>query len=276
MTITYLPTERLVNHRFVVVSHGLTESMAFKNDEPAVLPLGVKQLAPQMHLYPYLIDTHQLSYQNNERMWQMLRAYPLGKEIHPECYFLFDVQESYPLNLVHERLHRSLFYPAVSPEMILRYYDPRVIVPFSVIADLPHPNRIFYHEVASITYYLDGIWKTQSLPQTRTTIIDSVLRQALPLIGIINLVLGKLYRDGIEFTREEACLTLFQTLVFVMSRYELTHHEDLQAIAYYRICYGESILQHQMVLNLLSHGRNEPRYFSQHIRRIIKTITLKQ
>ncbi|MFC0179948.1 hypothetical protein [Thorsellia kenyensis] len=272
MTIIYLPTDHLVNHRFALVSQDLIEALAFKNDGVAILPLGINQLAPQMHLYPYLIDTHQLSYQENERVWQMLRSYPLGKEIHPECYFLFDVQKHYPVKLIHDRLHRSLFYPVVRTEMILRFYDPRVIVPFSVIADLPHPARIFCEEVASITYYLDGIWKTQALPKMRTTMLDSALRQALPLIGIINLVLGKLYREGIAFTREEVCLTLFQTLVFVMSRYDLTHPEDLQAIAYYRIRYGESILQHQMVLNLLSHGRNEPRYFSQHIRRIIKTL----
>lgn len=275
-TIHYLEPTPLAEHQYALVSHNLILELELE-DQPSVYPLGIAKLAPQVNLYPYLIDTHHLTYLQHEAFWQALRSYSKGKERYPGCFFLFNLLKPQPIRMIQQRLHRSLFYPRqTKPEMILRYYDPRVMVPFSIIEGLPHPASLFLDDMDRITYYLDGEWKTQALPQTHTTYSDRAIRGLLPLVSLINPVLSKLYQEKIEFIREEAFLTLFNTLMLMKNQYGITHDEDLKAIAYCRIRYGEAIFRHQVVLDLLYHAKNEPRYVGQHIQRIIKTLNITQ
>lgn len=151
-------------------------------------------LAPQAHLYPWLLPLHELKSGDWRQLMTELAQSKNPHSSPTSCLLLSSA--SNPLAVRNALVEALQFYDPQRNGHILRYYDPRVLFHLHwMLTPWQLSHRLPAREVPVWTFWLEGEWRTLSFPE-KIACQPGELRQ-LPLeelqyIGQINIVLSML------------------------------------------------------------------------------------
>lgn len=219
-------------------------------------------LAPQAHLYPWLIPLHELP----PGEWRTLMA-DLSRcadpTLPPTCVLLLSSPR--PINIVRNLLVNALFFKDTYQKgHILRYYDPRVLFHLHWMLS---PWQLFNHlpaqEIPYWTFWLEGEWHTLSFPARvscqpgeHTEIPLAQLQRS----GQINLTLEKLPRNVDMAQRHENSRKIDALLVQAMTC-GLPTEEDRIAFALHGLVQPERFWMAPKMAVFLAQSRQAPDYY---------------
>lgn len=178
-------------HQYAVVDRRRVPELP---DGWPLIELVSPMLAPQAHLYPWLLPLHELAADEWRMFTEQLAQYP-DRDLPPRCSLLLSSPQ--PPQVVRSALVSALYFQDEHRQgHILRYYDPRVLFHlhwmltpwqlFSLLSaqDIPH-----------WTFWLDGGWHTLAFPERiayRPGDTEEMSLQQLQRCGLINQVLATL------------------------------------------------------------------------------------
>lgn len=219
-------------------------------------------LAPQAHLYPWLVPLHELP----PGEWRTVMA-DLSRSADPAslpmCALLLSSPR--PIQIVHNLLVNALFLKdAHHKGHILRYYDPRVLFHLHWMLS---PWQLFNHlsarEIPYWTFWLEGEWHTLAFPAhvsfqpgDHTEIPLAQLQRS----GQINLALEKLPRH-VDMAQRQQSSRKIEALLVQGLACGLPTQEDRIAFALHGLVQPEGFWMAPKMAALLAKSRQTPDYY---------------
>lgn len=219
-------------------------------------------LAPQAHLYPWLIPLHELS----PGEWRTLMAElsrcadPISP---PKCALLLSSPR--PIKIVRNLLVNALFLKdAYQKGHILRYYDPRVLFHLHwMLSPWQLFNYLPAQEIPYWTFWLEGKWHTLAFPARVSCLPGDhteIPLEQLQRCGQINLTLEKLPRNVDMAQRQESSRKIDALLVQAMTC-GLPTQEDRIAFALHGLVQPEGFWTAPKMAAFLAQSRQAPDYY---------------
>ncbi|WP_072933776.1 DUF4123 domain-containing protein [Nissabacter archeti] len=261
MTINYLEHHRsLEKHQYAVIDRARLPVLP--GNWP-YLELVSPMLAPQAHLYPWLIPLHELP---TDELNDLMAALSRHAELHsfPVCSLL--LSSTLSLHEVRNVLTNALYFKdAKHRGYILRYYDPRVLFhlhwmlsPWQLFTQLPA------QEIPYWTFWLEGKWHTLEFPGQLFfrpgEAIDFPLEQ-LQRCGEINRVFSKLPYSTDMAQRQKTSRRIDALLIQAM-QCGLTSQEDRIAFALHGMTQREAFWHAPKMAAFLTQARLIPGFYS--------------
>lgn len=222
--------------------------------ELPVIELVNPLLAPQAHLYPWLLPLHALESSEWSSVLEQLKSVN-HVEDKPLGYLL--IKSSGPDSLVRQHLVDALFInDGTGKKHILRYYDPKVL--FHLRWMLPPWNiatMLGTKLIRDWTFWLDGNWHTLSfsedvLVKPESQNLHSQFEQ-LQRISMINEILLSFPVESDLYKREQFSQRINNLLETANRECGLTEPVDLQSFACHSIQYGDQFYQTEAIQKIL-------------------------
>lgn len=218
-------------------------------------------LAPQAHLYPWLIPLHELS----SAEWRTFMA-DLSRcadpTSSPKCALLLSSPR--PIKIVHNLLVNALFFKdAYQNRHILRYYDPRVLFHLHwMLSPWQLFNQLSAQEIPYWTFWLEGEWHTLAFPARVPYQADhtEIPLAQLQRSGQINLTLEKLPRNVDMAQRQQSSRKIDALLVQAMTC-GLPTQEDRIAFALHGLVQPEGFWRAPKMAAFLVQSQQAPDYY---------------
>lgn len=260
MTIEYLePHLPLAEHQYAVIDRMCVSQLP--NDWP-VIELVSPMLAPQAHLYPWLLPLHELP----SGEWQTFMA-ALSQHSDPNsppvsCLLLSS-------NRTPQTLRNALVSAMYLTDLqhkghILRYYDPRVLFHLRwMLSPWQFSNQLPVQEIPYWTFWLDGGWHTLGCleriafqPGESTSMPLAQLQRC----GQINQALAKLPHSADMHQRQETSQRI-DALLEQATRCQLPTQEDRIAFALHGLNQREGFWTAPKMVELLAQARQTPDFY---------------
>ncbi|MBW4200178.1 DUF4123 domain-containing protein [Enterobacter cloacae subsp. cloacae] len=219
-------------------------------------------LAPQAHLYPWLIPLHEFP-PGEWRTFMADLSQCADPTLPPTCVLLLSCQR--PIKIVHNLLVNALFFKdAHQKGHILRYYDPRVLFHLHWMLK---PWQLFNHlpaqEIPYWTFWLEGGWHTLAFParvSCQPGVHTEIPLAQLQRCGQINLALEKLPRNVNMAQRQKSSRKIDALLVQAMTC-GLPTQEDRIAFALHGLVQPEGFWMAPKMMAFLAQCRQVPDYY---------------
>lgn len=157
MTIEYITPHRAIGaHQYAVIDRLLVPELP---DSWPVIELVLPMLAPQAHLYPWLVPLRELPSQEWDSLMTTLSRHS-GSRSPEKCSLLLSSVCS-PQQVRSALLNTLYFKDTQQNGHILRFYDPRVLFYLHwKLSSRQLCNLLSIKEIPSWTFWLDGSWHT--------------------------------------------------------------------------------------------------------------------
>ena len=250
---------QLVEHQYAVIDR---MRLAELPEGWPLIELVSPMLAPQAHLYPWLVPLHQLpSGEWNAFMAKMSRH--TDSVSAPECALL--LSSSRPVQDVRSALVNALYFKdAQQRGYILRYYDPRVLFHLHwMLSPWQLFNQLSAQEIPYWSFWLDGRWHTLEFPARES--YQPGDRAEMPLeqlqrSGQINLALQKLPRS-VDMAQRQKISRRLDTLLMQAEVCGLSIQEDRIAFALHGLSQCEGFWKAPKMAAFLDLARLTPDYY---------------
>lgn len=257
MTIDYLTHHQpLAEHQYAVIDRIRVPKLP---DSWPLIELVSPMLAPQAHLYPWLLPLHELP----SGEWRSLMAdMSLHSDPHfpPVCSLLLSSKRT-PQSVRNALVGALYFKDEHHKGHILRYYDPHVLFHLHWMLSSWHLfNQLPAQEIPRWTFWLDGNWHTLEFP-------ERVAHQPGEPVGIqwdqlqrsgqINLALKKLSHSADMAQRQEISRKIDALLVQAMAC-QLSTPEDRIAFALHGLKQREGFWTAPKMAAFLAQSRQSP------------------
>ncbi|HGH4676151.1 TPA: DUF4123 domain-containing protein [Enterobacter bugandensis] len=250
---------QLADHQYAVIDRMRVPELP---ESWPLIELVSPMLAPQAHLYPWLIPLHELP----SVEWKTLMA-DLSRCADPTSppTSVLLLSSPRPTNIVRNLLVNALFLKDTNQQgHILRYYDPRVLFHLHWMLS---PWQLFYHlpaqEIPYWTFWLEGEWHTLAFPARvscqpgdQTEIPLAQLQRC----GQINLALEKLPPNLDMAQRQQSCRKIDALLVQAMTC-GLPTQEDRIAFALHGLVQPEGFWMAPKMAAFLALSQQAPDYY---------------
>lgn len=249
----------LASHQYAVIDRmrvpELPESWPY-------IELVSPMLAPQAHLYPWLVPLHELS----SGEWSAFMA-ELSQHADPAsppmCVLLLSSPCS--MQIVRSALVNALFFrDSFHKGHILRYYDPRVLFHLHWMLS---PWQLFIqlsaHEIPYWTFWLEGEWRTLVFPSRVSYQPGDQTEfpmEHLQRCGQINLALQKLPRN-IDIAQRQEVSRKIDTLLVQAMTCGLPTQEDRIAFALHGLTQREGFWTAPKMAAFLTQSRQTPDFY---------------
>lgn len=193
---------RLAEHQYAVIDRMRVPELP---EGWPLIELVSPMLAPQAHLYPWLVPLQELKSYEWDAFIAKLRQHndPFTP---PECCLLLSSPR--PVQVVRSALVNALYFKdAQQRGHILRYYDPRALFHLHwMLSPWQLFNQLSAQEIPYWSFWLEGEWHTLEFPARVS--YQPGDRAEMPLdqlqrSGQINLALQKLPRSADMTQRQE-------------------------------------------------------------------------
>lgn len=249
----------LADHQFAVIDRIRVPELP---ENWPHIELVSQMLAPQAHLYPWLVPLHELPGSEwSKFMADMSQcADPTSR---PKCSLLLSSHR--PIQIVRAALVNALFFRDASQKWhILRYYDPRVLFHLHwMLSPWQLFNQLPAQEIPFWTFWLEGEWHTLAFPThvscqpgERTEIPLEQLQRC----GQINLALEKLSRN-VDIAQRQEVSRMIDTLLVQATACGLPTQEDRIAFALHGLVQREGFWTAPKMAALLAQSRQTPDYY---------------
>lgn len=219
-------------------------------------------LAPQAHLYPWLIPLHELSPGEWSAFMADLSQCADPASL-PKCSLL--LSSSCPVQIVRSVLINALFFKDTYKNWhILRYYDPRVLFHLHwMLSPWQLFNQLSAREIPYWTFWLEGQWRTLVFPSRvayQPGEHTEIPLEQLQRCGQINMALKKLPRNVDMAQRQEVSRNIDTLLVQAMAC-GLPTQEDRIAFALHGLVQREEFWTTPKMAAFLAQSRQAPDYY---------------
>lgn len=250
---------RLTEHQYAVIDRMRVPELP---EGWPLIELVSPMLAPQAHLYPWLVPLHELTSGEWDAFMVKLSQHtsPLTP---PECCLLLST--SRPVPVVRNALVNALYFKdAQQRGHILRYYDPRVLFHLHWMLS---PWQLFNHlsaqEIPRWTFWLEGKWHTLAFPAR--VLYQPGDRAEIPLeqlqrSGQINLALQKQPRNTDLAQRQEISRRIDALLEQAM-KCGLPTQEDRMAFSLHGLSQREGFWMAPKMATFLAQACQTPDYY---------------
>ncbi|HBO0703367.1 TPA: DUF4123 domain-containing protein [Enterobacter kobei] len=249
----------LANHQYAVIDR--TRVPELPESWPHI-ELVSPMLAPQAHLYPWLLPLHELP-ADEWRTFVTDLSRCTDPTSPPKCSLLLSSPR--PIKIVCNLLVNALFLKDAYQKIhILRYYDPRVLFHLHWMLS---PWQLFNHlpaqEIPHWTFWLEGEWHTLAFPDRvscQPGHATEIPLAQLQRSGQINLTLEKLPRNVDMAQRQESSRKIDALLVQAMTS-GLPTQEDRIAFALHGLVQPEGFWMAPKMAAFLAQSRQAPDYY---------------
>ncbi|MCC8457435.1 DUF4123 domain-containing protein [Photorhabdus aegyptia] len=259
-----------------MMTHYLTEPLAFTEHQyalidrvvvpqlPEVLPVievVSPLLAPQAHLYPWLLPLRELS----SDVWsRLLNGARLKTEPDSPPLFTLLLKSDLSPEAMKNVLVNALYLKEKQQGHILRYYDPRVLFHLHwMMGPWVFSRRIAADNITHWTFWLEGNWHTLAFPekvryqQGETSASFAQIQR----IGLINQVLAQLPVTSDLAQRQTLSRRIEALFDIAMTQWSLTDKQDLTAFALHGVTLNDEFHQAPRMKELLGRCQHVTGYY---------------
>lgn len=250
---------QLANHQYAIIDRMRVPELP---ESWPHIELVSPMLAPQAHLYPWLISLHELP-PDEWRIFMAELSQCVDLTPSPTCVLLLSSPR--PINIVHKLLVKALFLNDINHKRhILRYYDPRVLFHLHwMLSPWQLFNQLSAQEIPYWTFWLEGGWHTLSFPtqvSCQPGHPTEIPLEQLQRSGQINLTLEKLPRNVDMAQRQESSRKIDALLVQAITC-GLPTQEDCIAFALHGLEQPEGFWMAPKMAAFLAQSRLAPDYY---------------
>lgn len=260
MTMRYLEHHLpLADHQYAVIDRMRVPE--FPENWP-LIELISPMLAPQAHLYPWLLPLHDI--QSGD--WRKLMA-ELSQHSDPnspsECCLLLNSTHT-PQAMRNALVAAMYLTDKQHKGHILRFYDPRVLFHLHwMLTPWQLFNQLSALEIPRWTFWLEGSWHTLEFPEhipSQPGGTVSLQLDQLQRIGQINLALAKLPHSKDILQRQEMSRRIDALLVHAL-QCQLPTQEDRIAFVLHGLTQCEAFWTAPKMAALLIQARQFPDFY---------------
>ncbi|KEY58778.1 DUF4123 domain-containing protein [Serratia sp. DD3] len=260
MQINYLqPSLPLAEHQFAVIDRRRHPELP---KEWQLIELVSPMLAPQAHLYPWLLPLHDLS----SAAWsQLMLELAQHSDTHtpPLCSLLLSSKRS-PEELRGALADALYFKDQQQQGHILRYYDPRVLFHLHwMLSPWQLSHQLPTQQIPCWTFWLEGGWHSLAFPERiafQTGDSPHMPLEQLQRCGQINQVLAKLPTCS-DMAQRQALSQRIDALLWQATQCQLPTKEDKIEFALHGLQQRDAFWTAPKMAELLIKARNCPDYY---------------
>ncbi|EQB98436.1 DUF4123 domain-containing protein [Photorhabdus temperata] len=245
-------------HQYVLIDRVLVPQLP---EDLPVIEVVSPLLAPQAHLYPWLLPLRELP----SVVWsRLLNEARLKTDPDSPPFFTLLLKSDLSPEAIKNVLVNALYLKEKQQGHILRYYDPRVLFHLHwMMTPWAFSRRIASDDITHWTFWLEGDWHTLAFPEKaryQQGEMPTPFAQ-IQRIGLINQVLTKLPATLDMAERQALSRRIDALLDIAMTRWSLTDRQDLTAFALHGITLNEAFHQAPKMKTLLSQCQQFAGYY---------------
>jgi len=260
MAINYItPHQTLGSHQYAVIDRKLVSTIP---KSWPVIELILPVLAPQAHLYPWLVPLRELPVQEWDKLMTALTRHS-GFRSPEKCSLLLSSDCS-PEHVKSALVNALYFKDTQHKGHILRFYDPRVLFHLHwMLCPWRLYNLLSAKDVPRWTFWLDGSWHTleflESIAGKPTENAGIPLHQ-LAYCGLINQALQQLPGCADMKQRQQISRRL-EALLKQAEKCELPTEEDRLAFALHGMVQREGFWKAPKMSAFLQQASHSPNLY---------------
>lgn len=250
---------QLADHQYAVIDRMRVPELP---ESWSHIELVSPMLAPQAHLYPWLIPLHELP----SIEWRTLMA-DLSRCADPTSSptSVLLLSSPRPINIVRNLLVNALFLKDTNQKgHILRYYDPRVLFHLNwMLSPWQLFNQLPAQEIPYWTFWLEGEWHTLAFParvSCQPGDQTEIPLEQLQRCGQINLTLEKL-PHSVDMAQRQESSRKIDALLVQAKTCGLPTQEDRIAFALHGLVQPEGFWMATKMAAFLALSRQAPDYY---------------
>lgn len=243
-------------HQYAVINRILFPDLS---DQLPVIELVSPLLAPQAHLYPYLLPIRELS----STQWQILMdgvQQAEGRDS-PPLVSLWLQSDLSPSEVKSRLLEILIMQDEQRQYHILRFYDPRVLFHLHwMLSPWEFSGKLSMRLISAWTFWLDGQWHTLAYkqPVPFDPLAPKITVARLQHIGLINRVLAEM-PPIIDLVERQQ---LSQRIEALLQQCPLSSPDDQRAFCLHGVTRGQAIYKTPKMAALLAESTQYPGYYA--------------
>lgn len=260
MAIGYVtPHQSLGAHQYAVIDRQIVSDIP---ESWPVMELILPMLAPQAHLYPWLVPLRELPAGEWEKLMSALSQ---CSELNPPRMGNLLLTSPCPPQQVRNALIKALYFKDLQLNgHILRFYDPRVLFQLQwMLSPWQLSNVMSIKDITHWTFWLDGNWHTltgDACPSARPEEMFGIQVEQLAQCGRINQALRQL-PIFTELDKRQQISRQLDALLSQAERCGLATEEDCISFALHGLVRPEAFWVLPKMSAFLQQARQNPHFY---------------
>lgn len=246
----------LDTHQYAIIDRVLFKQLP---ESLPVIELVTPLLAPQAHIYPWLVPLREVGGAQWKNLMSDANAATDAATM-PLMGLLLKSELS-PEEIKKSLLDMLIIRDADQHNHVLRFYDPRVLFHLQwMLSGWEFFHRFNVQKIQCWTFWLEGQWQTLSYPQRPSYEAGSEQNPFTQLqrIGQINRALAELPRSPDLYSRQK----MSQRIDALLQQCPLKAETDKVAFALHGVTYGEDFWKAEKMMELLKEAQGVQGYYA--------------